>query len=839
MEVKPVKADKGLTPLVSPPRVSDLDNYHTQARWLVQTSTVIVTGVQVNPTETGLEIVLEIPPDQTVQPLIFSEENTLIIDILGAVLQLPESEEFRVENPNSETTEVTVTQLDAESIRITITGKERVPIAEVKPSADNLVLSVTPSSSTRETPREEIEVVATGEQQQESYFVPNASTATGTDAPIMETPFSVKVVPQEVIRQQQAIRIQDVLSNVSGVVSGGSSQGRGINFNIRGFGTPSGSSVPVLKDGYRIYGVFVPAPETANLEQVEVLKGPASILYGEIEPGGIINLVSKKPLPQFFNEIELQVGEWGLVRPRFDLTGPIDSNGNLLYRLNGLYKHEWSFRDFDRAMERYSVAPVLAWKIGNNTDVLFSVEYINDTGPADFGLVKYGDGVAPIPRTRVINNPDDTVDTDSLSAGYSFEHRFNENWKLRNSFRYLSYNFDFSVVALPGFFADDRTFVRFWANQGGQQRSYSFYTNAVGKFATGSINHELLVGIDLNHSEDRITTRFGEESPIDIFNPDYNIVPKPLRSELPLFGDTTNEADRLGIYLQNQVYFLDNLILVAGVRYDTVTLKTTNAQTDLTDAGESEQTDDAFIPRVGLLYRLIRELSLFANYSQSFRPSTQTTASGEALEPERGKGFEVGVKTELFQKKLLATLTYFDITKENVVVTDPANPFFSIAAGEQQSQGFELDVTGEILPGWKIIASYSYIDAKVTEDTDPSLVGNRLFGVPYNMASLWMTYEIQSGALQGLGFGAGLNYVGDRFGDLANTYTVGDYFIGNAAIFYQRDCPRGKACGHRYRFALNFRNISDADYIEAVAGIDSSIEPGQPFTVIGSFSVEF
>jgi len=811
-------------------RVNDLDKYHTEARWLVQTSTVIVTGVQVNPTETGLEIVLEIPPDQTVQPLIFSEENTLIIDILGAVLQLPESEEFRVENPDSETTEVTVTQLDAESIRISITGKETVPRAEVKPSENNLVLSVTPSTTTRETPREEIEVVATGEQQQESYFVPNASTATGTDAPIMETPFSVQVVPQEVIRQQQVIRIQEALRNVSGVVSGGSSQGRGVNFNIRGFGTPGGSSVPVLRDGYRLYGSFDPIPEVANLEQVEVLKGPASILYGQIEPGGIINLVSKKPLPEFFNEIELQVGEWGLVRPRFDITGPLNSNGNLLYRLNGLYKHEWSFRDFDRAMERYSVAPVLAWKIGNKTDVQFSVEYINDTGPADFGLVRLGDGVAPIPRTRVINNPDDTIDSDYVSAGYSFEHRFNDNWKLRNSFRYLSYNYDFSVVALPGSFVDDTTLIRIFADQDGQQRSYSFYTNAVGKFATGSIKHELLVGIDLNRSEDKIISLFGGPSPLDIFNPDYNLTPKPNRGDMVPFGDTDNTADRLGIYLQDQVYFLDNLILVAGIRYDTVTIKTTNVQTDFTDGGESEQTDDAFIPRVGLLYRPIPQVSLFANYSQSFTPSTETTASGSPLEPERGEGFEVGVKTELFKEKLLATLTYFNITKENVVVSDPANILFSTAVGEQKSQGFELDVTGEILPGWKIIASYSYIDAKVTEDTDPSFVDNRLFGVPYNMASLWMTYEIQKGALQGLGFGAGFNYVGDRFGDLANTYTVGDYFIGNAAIFYQRD---------RYRFALNFKNISDADYIEAVAGTDSSIEPGQPFTVIGSFSVEF
>lgn len=393
----------------------------------------------------------------------------------------------------------------------------------------------------------------------------------------------------------------------------------------------------------------------------------------------------------------------------------------------------------------------------------------------------------------------------------------------------MSYNYDYNVIALPTI-VNGPTVTRFFADQDGQQGSYSFYTNAVGKFSTGSVKHELLAGIDYNWSEESILTLFGGPTSINVFDPDYNAIPKPNRSDLPLFGDTFTSSNRLGIYLQDQVSLLENLILVAGLRYDTITQNTNNLQTDFNQGGNTQQTDSAVTPRIGLLYRPIPEISFFSNYSQSFTPNSGIDISGNPLEPERGEGFEIGVKAELFEQQLLTTLTYFNISKNNVAVSDPVNPLFLSTIGTQQSQGIELDIVGEILPGWKIIGNYSYINAKVTEDTDPNFVDNRLFGIPYNMANLWTTYEIQSGALQGLGFGIGFNYVGDRFGDLANTYTVGDYIIGNAAIFYQRD---------KYRVALNLRNFTNANYVRAVSGNQTGIEPGEPFIIIGSFSVQF
>jgi iron complex outermembrane receptor protein len=285
---------------------------------------------------------------------------------------------------------------------------------------------------------------------------------------------------------------------------------------------------------------------------------------------------------------------------------------------------------------------------------------------------------------------------------------------------------------------------------------------------------------------------------------------------------------RLGIFLQDQVEILDHLKLLAGLRYDIVELKTESAANAFDPVGfTASQTDTALTPRLGIVYQPIDAISLYASYSRSFNPSTESTFTGNILEPERAEGWEAGVKADL-NPNLSATLAYFDITKQNVATTDPNNPLFSITAGEQQSRGVEVDLTGQILPGWNVIASYAYTDAKITQDnTFP--VGNRLSGSPFHSMSLWTTYEIQKGDLRGLGVGAGFNYVSDRFGDLDNSFELGSYFLTNAALFYRRD---------NWRAAVNFKNIFNVDYSNSPFG-NTRIEVGEPFTVIGSVSVEF
>ncbi|MEG3976720.1 TonB-dependent siderophore receptor, partial [Microcoleus sp. herbarium8] len=727
-------------------------------------------------------------------------------------------------SPDRGIASVTVTQLEGNRIQVSVTGIKAAPTSEVVKSDRGLVLGVTPS------PQENINITVTA-RQQTPYVTPNASSATRTDTPIRDIPQSIQVVPQEVIKDQQVVRLEEVLRNVSGVTLGGNVTGRATRIGIRGF-----DNAPILRDGFRQYGSFESFPEVANLDRVEVLKGPASILYGEIQPGGLINLVSKQPLSEPFYEAELQLGSRNFVSPRFDVSGPLTSDGSLLYRVNGLYRTSESYRGFEQNNERLFIAPTLAWRIGSSTDLTVSLEYTDDKRAADDGLPVIGNRIVDVPRDRVASEPEDAIGSQFFNVGYNFEHRFSENWKVRNAFRYSSYNYDFNVIAYQIDFDEEANSVtRYWASQDAQNKNYALQTNIVGEFATGSVEHTLIFGADISYSDDRLYTVLDFETPLplDIFNPVYGQFPKPDESTLAGFGGNDVETSRYGFYVQDQISIFDNLKLLAGLRYDTA--EQTNQVLSTSDSGsvESETTEnyDDFTPRVGIVYQPIPEVSLYGSYSRSFNPGSATTAGGALIEPETGKGYEVGVKAELLDRRLLATLAYFDITKQNVAVTDPNNPLFSIASGEQRSRGVELDVAGQILPGWNVIAAYAYTDAEVTADTDRELVGNRLFNAPKHSGSLWTTYQIQSGDLQGLGVGLGFNFVGERQGDLSNSFQADSYFLPNAAVFYQRD---------NWRAAINIKNLFNVNYIESVTGSRvAGNQPGEPLTVIASFSVKF
>ncbi len=680
---------------------------------------------------------------------------------------------------------------------------------------------------------DEEEITVTAERREDGYLVPNASSATGIDTAILETPASIQVIPQEVIRDQQATAIKDVLKNVSGISYRGDVQSRsGDTFILRGF-----SDVQVLRNGVRRFGASgentaQPINEIANIEQIEVLKGPASILYGAIEPGGLINIVTKKPLSQPLFETELQLGNRGLVRPRFDISGALNADKTVLFRLNGLYQAVDSVRDLAQRDEKFLAAPTLTWKLGDRTTLNLAAEYVKANRPADFGLPAKDGKVIDVPIDRVISEPTDSVINRSFTTGYTLDHQFSEQWKLKNSFNYSYSDYDFGVIFLPlSFDADTNTVFRLPASQDSQTRNYTLQTNLVGEFATGNIQHKLLAGFDYIHRTSRTFSKVGATpSFLDVFNPVYE-GSKPDESTLPDFGGDDVNSNNWGFFLQDQVSLSKKLKLLAGLRYDTLSQKTVNLPGASIEAGTTTLNETALTPRLGLLYQLTDNLSVYGSYSRSFSANTGSTVSGRPLDPQKAKGYEFGLKTELFDRKLLATIAYFDITKQNVAGTDPDFPLFSITTGEQQSRGIELDIAGELAPGWKVIGSYAYTNAKITVDSDPTNVGNKLFGTPDNAASLWTTYEIQQGSLKGLGLGLGLNYVGDRQGDNANTYRLGSYLTTDAALFYKRD---------RWRLGLNFKNIGNVKYVESSFGnAAAGINFGTPFTVIGSLSVQF
>ena len=806
--------------------------------WIAQRSEPIselrqITDIQLNETSTGVEIVL-VTESGALSPFpAQTAGNAVIAEIPNAVLALSGDDEFQVFDPTEGIVLIEAITVADQMVRLTITGLDAPPIADFTAMEQGLTLSIRVEDGLAEAPSDDaIQVVVTGAQDEGSrYLEPQASTGTRTDTRLSDIPQSIQVIPREVLDDQQIIRLDEALRNLSGVVSGGRALGRELTFSIRGF-----QEVPVLRDGFRQFGAGGTFPETANVEQIEVLRGAASILYGEVTPGGVINLVTERPLPEPTYQLVAQFGNGGLIRPSLDISGPLTDDGRLLYRLNALYQTGADFQDTDVDTERFFISPVLTWAIGDRTDLTLTLEYLDETRPPALGLPALGDDITDIPFDRITNEPDDIAEETYLNVGYDIEHRFSDRWTVRNGFRYTNQD-QVLEVAFPNSFDEETGIMtRFWAQQPQDSESFTLQTNVVGEFMTGSIEHTLLIGVDFNYTDDNFNTltRLDPMTPLelDIFNPVYNAFPRPDFDQLPLLSDQRAETTRLGVLLQNQIEFLDNLILLAGLRFDTVEQDLITNPTDFgPDAAETSQTEDAFTPRLGLVYQPIPEISLYASYSEIFAPSIAetTTVDGDQLPFETGEGFEVGIKSELLDGRLAATLAYFDITRQDVASDDPDNPFFFIATGEQRSRGVELDIIGEILPGWNILGSYAYIDAEITDDNTFE-EGNQLPSAPRHSANLWTTYEIQSGRLQGLGLGLGFNFVDERTGDLANSFEVDSYFITNAALSYRRD---------NWRAALNLRNLFDVDYIADTSNRERGNNPGDPFTIVGSISVEF
>jgi len=797
------------------------------AEWRSQIaqSLVEITAVRLNQTETGLEVVLETPQGEILQPVTLTLGNTYIANIPNAILALPQGE-FRAENPASGITRVRVTQATTNSIRVTVTGETALPTVELFDSDEGLIFGLTPATTATQPQAptaddETIEIVVTGEQ--DGYRVPNTSVGTRTDTPLRDIPQSIQIIPQQVLQERQARGITEGLENTAGINSITSAADGRDWFSFRGFENYGGFLINGVPDSQiSINGGFV------NAERLEVLRGPAAALYGSSgELSGTINIVTRQPLDYPFYEVSLSAGSFNEYQGTFDLSGPLDNSGTVLYRLIGSYRSFDNFVDFFEGSETF-IAPSLALKLSPNTDLILESD-VNILDRQDGGTDQPILGtVLKNPNGEVSRNfnpegPVDNLQIINARVGYRLEHRFNENWKLRNAFRYTFYVDGDGET--PYFFnsnlADDnRTINRTFSVANGYYDTFYLDTDLLGTFSTGSIEHQLLVGVSLRRDRADTKTEAGEAQPVDIFDPVYD-------QTLNLTGQLTNDSlttrDTLGIYLQDQITIAENLKFLLGGRVDLFE----ETKDDRLINEETNQSDAAFSPRVGIVYQPIAPISLYASYARSFAPTIGRAAGGDILRPERGTQYEVGIRADI-SDQLSANLALYDLTRSNVTTDDLENPGFSVQIGRQRSRGVELDIGGEILPGWNIIGGYAYTDARVVED-NVIPEGNRRFSAPEHSFTLWTSYRIQDGDLQGLGFGVGVYYLGDRWADIANTVELPSFLRTDAAIFYERD---------RFRAALNFRNIFD---VESYTGIGSGsfVTRNAPFTVQGTVSWQF
>ena len=599
------------------------------------------------------------------------------------------------------------------------------------------------ASRTSEAPVVEVKPVYVVAQA-ESYRVTNAVTATKTDTPIMDTPMSVKVVPQQVMRDQQVVRVDQALKNVSGVISGAEGD---MQFNVRGF-----DQFNFYRDGYPFQGQFFHAEDLTNIERVEVLKGPGSILYGRAEPGGIINFVTKQPLDQPNYSLQQQFGSYGWYRTNADLTGPLTADNTVSYRLNIGYQTNQTFQQFG-GNERLIISPQVRWRISDRTTSTLKYEYsdLSLTGKGNIPLL--GNRPAPIARELNLGERWNLQNDKYHLVSLVTEHAFNDAWSIRHRFNFSNHQLTLTGQNVGNAAANGDVSRFFFAqNTDGRDYTRNFFNalELTGHVSTGPIKHTLLFGGDYLHSDIRATMAGftpGTDDVINLFNPIHTAGPPVIAP-----GDVTTfnwSLPWFGLYAQDQIELPYHIHILAGFRYDNAKTSTSNENLGVRTP-TIKDTNDRISPRAGVWWRPVPEFSLSGSHTENFGASnTFTAGSLVPLPPQTAQQWEVGAKTELFGGRFVGSLAYFDLTKQNLPV------FFSggtRAVGEGESRGLELDVSGEILPGWSVIGAYAYMPfAKTTKD-DPDLgtMGKRLNNAPVNSGSLWTVYHFQEDRLQGL-----------------------------------------------------------------------------------------
>lgn len=683
-----------------------------------------------------------------------------------------------------------------------------------------------------------------------SYAAEVASSATRIPAPIQDIPRSIGVVTSDVIEDQKAFRIDEAIRNISGTSMPSTQGGRGGDFMIRGFR----SDLNVFKNGFRedsTYGARA-ARDTANIERIEVVKGPPSYLYGRSDPGGIINQITKAPLANPYYSGEAIFGSYGLYRPTIDIGGPLNESRSVTYRLNAVYESANSYRNGVKS-ERVFIAPTVGWALNGQTSIRLEGEYLYDKSPIDRGIVAVGNGPAPIPVSRFLGDPSRRGVINQGKATLTFLHQFNDSFRWRTAFRAAAASERYS--SLESNFLDETTGLLNLARYEIPQSVQSHYlqNELHGVFSTGSIKHKALVGLELGREfqKSRGSGDFGQlGSFIDIFNPANRLF---LDGPLTTFNDSRQTNNALGLYFGDQIALRHNLHMHAGGRFDIFEQSIVNRPNAFIANGSTDrQTDRAFSPSIGMTYQPWKPVALFANYTQSFAPQAggARSAQGTLFLPERGESYEGGVKLQTQDGQLRLTVAAFETTKKNVLTSDISQgpgSGFSIATGEQRSRGIEVDLAGQLLPGLEIIASYAYIDARIIKDST-FVENSRLPNVARHQASLWTTYRFNEGMLQGFGVSTGFVAFGERNGIFLCQDPVGSfcqepfnlpgYVRMDAAVYYRE---RGMFFNKKTNLvaSVNIRNLLDERYFTGAQNFREIIYTGAPLTVIGSLKLEF
>ena len=677
------------------------------------------------------------------------------------------------------------------------------------------------------------------------YSVPNATSALKTDTPILQTPVSVQVVTRETMDDQQAISIEDALvNNTSSVYN---QQPNNTNFIIRGFQN-SGENVYLngLPIGYTIN------MDTSNVQSFEVLKGPASVLYGRVEPGGLISVTTKRPLETPYYSFQEQAGSFGETRTSIDATGPLTTDKTWLYRINTAFQRQGSFIDFSTGRNVY-FSGVVTYHPSEQLKLNVETSYSNVLQPNSTGVVTLGNKPEGIPISRFLQDPSlASSHPNSQNRGifsYDWTYNFTKDWSLTQRFTYLDEH-DFSGLSNP--YSVDPHGNLLVGDSWAASEEYNIMSNLdfKGKFDTGPLSHSTLLGSDFNRSYSPLSPLiFGPFFNLNIYNPVYGLSGFSFLSPNNFGLPIGNKTQWQGVYGQDLISaFDDSVHLLLGGRYDWANTGQCTSGYGVHDQAAANcngNLDKAFSPRIGLVYQPMPWLSVYGSYTKSFGANNGVNQeTRQVLPPQLGTQWEGGVKSEFFDKRLSATFAYFDIVKTNIGYTDPTNPLNTLLIGAAESEGVEAEIKGKINDNWSVIANFSHDYTKVVKAnpaptdysvevaTELPVIGNHLAATPTNTGNLWAKYDAD-GDFKGLSVAGGFTIAGSASGDNANSFQLPAYRIFNGMVAYSFPWE-----GTKVTAQLNVKNLFDTTYFVG-AGTRTYILPGAPRTILGSLRVEY
>ncbi|KPA91800.1 TonB-dependent siderophore receptor [Pseudomonas asplenii] len=649
------------------------------------------------------------------------------------------------------------------------------------------------------------------------YRATRSASATRTDTAIHETPQSISVVPKDAVEDIGATRLQDALDYAGGVGRANNFGGQGLTtFTVRGFTTGE-----FYRNGFPINRGYPNMPDANTIERLEVLRGPATTLYGRGDPGGTFNVVSKQPLAERTVTLGSQLDDQGMKRGTLDASGPLDEEGRLAYRLNVIGEGGDTFRDHVET-ERYGVTPVIAWQATDDTKITFEGDFMRNNHPLDRGVTHYAKQVGTASRETFFGEKDaGKLHNDNNMAQVRFEHLLNENWTLGGGFQWLDGTLQGNAVEANGIGTDGRTLGRNFNYRKLEWTDKDAQLNLTGHFATWGLEHTLLTGVEYEDYDYKSIIRRSSGAvgsyTVDLFNPVYGQA-RPALTRTP-----THDKENLKTYaafVQDQVALTSRLKVLAGARFERFE---DDYESFVTGVPSWTKSENGVTPRLGVIYDLTDTLAVYADTARSFKPNSGASRQGGGFDPEKGKSYEVGIKWEALDRQLSVDAAIYQIDKRNVLTADPVDPItFKVAAGEVRSRGFDLNVTGNLTPQWRVIGGYAYVDAEVTKDTTIPK-GTRLMNIPRSSFSLLNVYEFQEGALKGLGLGVGGKYVAERAGQTAATgFSMGSYTVVDLLGFYK--------VNEKVRLNLDVKNLLDRDYEEGAFG-NVYAYPGAPRTV--------